>query len=272
MIDISNNNFTLTETLNKAEAGDIIYLGKRIFREKITLAKSNITLIGSGAKIIYSASHGTIIPKEFGGDGIKTFGTTGSATFRVLETANNFLATGISFINEFKRQGCKNGQAVAFKSECRNIKLINCNFISEQDTLYIDNGTNNQVINSSIYGDVDFIFGSANCIFTNCQIVGVNDGYFTAPSTYEIYEVGFVFNNCNFKVLNNAKLALGRPWFPGGSKLPVSPRVSFNNCVFDATIDLNLIKMHSKDPDKYFLKIDNCLYNKDLINKEICMK
>lgn len=268
MIDISNKNVSLTETLEKTLPGEIIYLGKRIFNEKITLEKADITLIGDGAIITYGVSHGTLIPDGSG----KTYGTTGSATFRVLESANGFSAYGVTFQNSFKRQGAKNGQAVAFKSESSNNKLINCKFISEQDTLYIDNGTNNQIINCLIQGDVDFIFGSANCIFTNCQIVGVNDGYFTAPSTYEIYEVGFVFNNCNFKVLNNAKLALGRPWFPGGSKLPVSPKVSFNNCVFDSTIDLNLIKMHSKDPDKYFLKIDNCLYNKDLINKEICMK
>ncbi len=93
-----------------------------------------------------------------------------------------------------------------------------------------------------IYGDIDFIFGSATCYFEECDIIsrnGIDDGkraaervnseaetgsadpaddvvygYCTAASTYEGMTYGYVFERCRF--LNDGcpaeSVYIGRPW------------------------------------------------------------
>lgn len=257
-MDISDKKITLNEALKMASEGETIYLGNRIFIEKIYVEKKNIELVGNGAIITFCASHGTIIPKKLGGDGIKTYGTTGSATFTVKKEGEGFKASGITFENSFKRNGAKNGQAVAFKSETSHIRIEKCRFISEQDTLYIDEGINNEIKDSSISGDVDFVFGSAQCKFTNCTFLGINNGYFIAPDTYDIYPSGFTFIDSRFLLAENASLSLGRPWFPGGAKHFVYPKAKFIRCEFDSKIDLKMIRMHDTDPIRYELDFEDC--------------
>lgn len=268
-MDISKSNITLAQALLEAKEYDTIYLGNRVFKEKVYITKPHITLIGDGAKIIYNASHGTIIPLEMGGDGIKTFGTTGSATFTVKEGADYFMATGITFINEFKRLGQKNGQAVAFKSEINHLRIFDCEFISEQDTLYIDNGYDNIIGNSKIFGDIDFIFGSASCLFYKCEIIAIDEGYFIAPDTYGSMPFGFYFLDCEFKKITDKHVYLGRRWFPGGAKDVVYPKASFKNCLFADGIELDLIEMHKGDPSGYSLEIIDCMLDKKIISKNI---
>lgn len=265
-MDISRCDISLQEALDNAHEGEVINLGHRVFREKVYVTKKNITLVGQGAKVVYNASHGTIIPKSMGGDGKRVFGTTGSATFTVKSGANGFKASGITFENDFVRADKPRGQAVAFKSEVCDMVLDNCRFLGEQDTLYVDEGENNIISNSYISGDIDFIFGSAECVFSNCEIVGFKHGYFMAPNTYVRYKHGFVFKNCQFKLAVGAKLYLGRPWYPSGAKMPVYPKAKFINCHFDKEIILDFIKMHDGDPDLYELVVEDSYFGDDKVN------
>lgn len=255
-------NLSLTEVLKKVNPYDVIYLDDKTYQEKITITTPNLTLIGSkNTKIIYAASNGTIIPAHLGGDGVKNFGTTGSATVIVKESAKGFKAIGITFENSFDRLGKKNGQAVAFKSECSDLYLKDCSFVSYQDTLYIDYGINNTVEDCFICGDVDFIFGSADCLFKNCQIKALAgkgpEAYFTAPSTFSSNKNGFIFDGCIFSK-EDIKAYLGRPWFPSIVKDKIYPRIKFMNCVIPKDVTLALKQMHDGDPTEYSFIIENC--------------
>ncbi len=268
MIDISNSNISLQEAINNLKPHDTLYIGNRTFLEKIVVSTPNITILGEDASIIYNAYHSKIIPISEGGDGIKKYGTTGSATFTVLESADNFKASGIKFYNSHERIDGESNQAVAFKSSASNIVLESSIFISHQDTLYIDLGKNNKVNNCYICGDVDFIFGSAECLFTNCAIEAIGNGYIIAPNTY-VGNQGFKFKKCMFKTKENLKVYLGRPWYPSGAIKPVYPKAIFKDSYISDQIELDFIKMHEQDPFKYDLIIDNCFYRERVISKNL---
>lgn len=267
--DLKDNNLSITEVLDLLKDGDVVYLDDITYYEKITIWNKNITFIGKeNTKISFDAYHDAIVPVSMGGDGTRKFGTTGSATFTVKPTGTGFTAKNIIFENYFKRNNTPNGQAVAFKSEASNVILQNCKFISEQDTLYMDFGKNNIISNSYIEGDVDFIFGSADCIFDNCTIVGkkVNQNvYFTAPDTYSSNLYGFIFNKCKFITEEGTTAYLGRAWFPGGATEPVYPRQSIIDCDFKGNIIMDLIQMHPTDPREYNLKIHSSRLNQEAI-------
>lgn len=264
-IDLKESHLTLEEAIKQASSGDVLYLENKTYFEKITVNIPNLTLIGQeNTKITYNAYHGGIIPKEFGGDGKAIYGTTGSATFTVKETAFGFTAKNIIFENSYQRLDMPNGQAVAFKSECSHLLVENCTFISAQDTLYLDYGKNNRVVNCVIQGDVDFIFGSADCLFERCKIHAIDNekkiAYYTAPDTFISNEFGFIFRECSFTSDPQMELYLGRPWFPSGAKEKVYPRIAFQNCSFPENIHLYLLRMHPKDCSNYSILIENCTF------------
>lgn len=260
IIDLKKDNLSILEALKIAKSGDELILDDKVYKEKIVVKTPNLTFKGTkNTKITFDNCSSDIIPEIYGGDGIKTFGTTGSATFTVAKEASFFKAYDIIFENSYKRIGNVHSQAVAFKSETSNIYLKNCIFLSHQDTLYIDYGNNNKIIDSKIYGDIDFIFGSADCLFENCLIYALNDeinhAYFTAPSTYICNKNGFVFKDCNFYTNPNMEVYLGRPWYPSKALMEVRPKISFINCNFSSDIKLSLKQMHEGDPNNYILKI-----------------
>ena len=142
IIDLNKEKMSLYEALFIAHENDVIILEDKVYFEKIKITTSNLTIIGTNNSTIeYDDYHARIIPQNLGGDGIKKYGTTGSATFTVKEEAVNFKAEGITFKNSHKRTiGINGGQAVAFKSESSGLRIKNCKFISDQDTLYVDSG------------------------------------------------------------------------------------------------------------------------------------
>ena len=258
-INLKKLNLSLAEALRIALPNDILLLDDITYNEKIVVYKPNITLKGSeNTKIVFNDCHATKIRHSGGG----CYGTTGSATFRVLEEANGFKAYNITFENNYVRDGNPNGQAVAFKSECNNVHIKDCKFIGHQDTLYIDFGKNNLIEDCYICGDIEFIFGSADCTFKNCHIHAINDErnicYYTAPDTYISNEQGFVFEGCKFTHEENMDVYLGRPWYPGGAREEVYPRISFINSDIPEDVKLYLKRMHEKDVLKYNFKIENC--------------
>lgn len=270
IFDLKDTFMMLQDALDNAKEYDTIILDNKTYYEKIEISIPNLTIEGrENSCIAFDATNQAIIPLSMGGDGIKTFGTTGSATFRVLEGADGFKCRNVKFVNYFKRQKGTQGQAVAFKSEISNLYMENCSFNSLQDTLYIDYGTNNRIVNCYIEGDIDFVFGSADCYFDNCTIVAVagnETAYFTAVDTYEYNKIGFVFDNCKFISKENVHSKLGRAWYPKGARCNVMPLLTVKNSTFIGDIDPYVIQMHEGDPDRHIIKVENCLLNGELIN------
>lgn len=270
-IDLLGKDILLQEAIDSANPGDVIILDNKTYYEKIEVKIKNLTIEGRESSCVaFDATNQSIIPIMMGGDGVKKFGTTGSSTFRVLEGADGFKCRNVKFLNYFKRSEGDQGQAVAFKSEISDLYMENCKFISQQDTLYIDFGANNKIVNCYIEGDVDFIFGSADCLFEGCEIKAINvvgRAYFTAPDTYEYNNIGFVFNNCKFISSEGVHSKLGRAWYPKGARVKVYPKLTIKNSEFIGDIDPNLVQMHEGDPDLHTLVLNNCILNGVIINK-----
>ena len=265
IIDLEKENLTINAALFIAKENDVLKLGNKTYNEQVEVSIKNLTFIGSENTIIENDYHSGMIVNG------KKIGTTTSATFRILEEAINTKIYNITFKNNHVRiPGSGNGQAVAFKSEAFNTYIENCKFISRQDTFYMDFGTNNIVKDSYIEGDIDFIFGSADCVFYNCKFHTVDTNklaYFIAPSTIITNNYGFIFYKCEF--YTDFKCDLGRGWFPSKATSPVYPKTSIIDSKLIGDINPNLVLMHQVDlGKKYSLKINNSYLNGNLLGND----
>lgn len=226
---------SISRALENAPEGPVtIILEKGIYKERVVVTRSDVTLISeSGAVITNSVSHGDIIEG-------KEVNTGDSATFTV--AAPNFSSYGVTYENSFdwisavrwneenEEEKKKDLQAVALRLDfgATNSSFRSCSFLSWQDTLYIDYGVSS-FEDCTVEGAVDFIFGSGTALFQGCDIVSRARGFVTAPSTYSDETTGFVFHDCEIKrdeFVGDDTVYLARPWFPSGSENR-SPMVLF---------------------------------------------
>ncbi len=227
---------TITEALNSVdytptkEAPLVINIEKGVYEESFTVDKPYISLVNNGKAedvvITYDKSVGNADPA-------KRAGTEQTATVAVSAGAHDFKAENITFQNSNNlSQEEEYSQAVALVSSADRTVFTGCRFIGRQDTLYLKGaskgasvtGSANQarayLENCYIEGTVDFIFGDGTAVFRNCDInmaYRAGGGYFTAANT-TLYNVGYVFNGCNFTVdekytaEDGENIYLGRPW------------------------------------------------------------
>jgi len=174
------------------------------------------------------------------------------------------------------------GQAVALSIYGTNVKLFNTKIIGNQDSLLIGplpydltirykgflnneelhtNQTHTLIKSSYIEGDVDFIFGSGTAFFDKCRIVSKAKGYMLAPSTYQEFKYGFIFNNCDFINLSNDFVYLARPWREFGAIILYDSRFSGN---------LNEDRYH--DWDKKNIRFHEEPYIKNHISKPLLVE
>lgn len=271
IFDLKKNNISLAKALYLANEYDVIYLDDKEYFEKVIVKTPNITIKGRSNSIInFNANNGSIIPKGLGGDGVKKYGTTGSATLTISTSARGFHMENVTVVNSYNNglNDRSGRQAVAFKSEISDLFINNCRFIGNQDTLYVDYGSNNYIINSYIEGDVDFIFGSADCYFINCNIYAKksNKSYYIAPNTYNNNLYGLVFIKCIFTKAIETECYLGRWWFPNKSLLPIVPKASFIECKFKGNIIMEVIRMHEEDIGTGRLLVKASTINDEIIN------
>ncbi|WP_416444871.1 pectinesterase family protein [Leeuwenhoekiella sp. A16] len=195
-----------------------------IYYEKLILPESkiNVELIGENRdKTILVYDDYSQKLNEFG----EEMGTTGSSSFFVF--GNDFKASNITFQNS----AGKVGQAVAVRVDSDRAIFKNCNFLGNQDTLYLHGkGARQYFTNCLISGTVDFIFGWSTAVFENCTIVCKEKGYITAASTTADTPHGFVFLNCDIQGDESSDtFYLGRPWRDHAKTV-------FINCTLDKNI------------------------------------
>ncbi|HSX96955.1 MAG TPA: pectinesterase family protein, partial [Streptomyces sp.] len=131
---------------------------------KVPSNKPHLTIQGSGGSrkdttIVYNNASGT--PKPGGG----TYGTGGSATVAV--EADDFQARNLTISNDFDEaanQSLSGHQAVALRTAADKVFLDGVIVSGDQDTLLLDTASKDRlgrvyVANSSVIGNVDFIFG-----------------------------------------------------------------------------------------------------------------
>ncbi|WP_231507710.1 pectinesterase family protein [Bacillus sp. UNC41MFS5] len=211
-----------------------VFIENCVYKELVTIPKDKpfIYLKGesvSGTVISYDNYSGKSKP------GGGTYGTTGSASVYVY--GDDFTAENITFENSFDEQSVNvsNKQAVAVYARGERQTFRNSRFIGNQDTLYVNGGTQ-YFYQSYIEGDVDFIFGRSSAVFEECEIFSLdhgsttNNGFVTAASTLITEPYGFLF--LNSRLLSNAPAGtvyLGRPWHPSGDPNAIGNVVFMNS-------------------------------------------
>ena len=160
--------------------------------------------------------------------------------------ADDFQAENITFANSYGT----GSQAVAMFVGADRVTFRQCRFLGWQDTLYV-NGSGCHFVPQPlagtdasncpagrhyfdrcyIEGHVDFIFGDAAAVFSQCRIHSKGPGYVTAQSrTYPEQTSGFVFDACELTGENTgAGVYLGRPW-------RAYSRVVYRHCTLGAHI------------------------------------
>lgn len=266
IIDLEKEKMSIAEALFIAKEYDVILLENKTYNEKIIIDKPHLTFKGKENTKISMDLWSSKIDSKTG----KKLGTTGSAVVKVLESAHNSTFESIIFENSHNKLKEDEGeQAVAFKTSAPFTLIKNCKFYSFQDTLYIDNGYMNLVIDSYVEGDIDFVFGSADCLFLNVELAAKTtklNSFYTAPSTYASNRYGFVFKNSKLYQLNDTKSYLGRPWYPTGATSPIIPKLAFIDSDLKGNIELDYTKMSKHDPNYHKLTIINSKLNDNLIN------
>jgi pectinesterase len=206
------------------------------YYEKIIIAKPNIHLIGAdktNTRIYFNAYAGQQSTDPGATQG-QIWGTPGSAT--VIIRAANIHVQQLTIENTFDvlsndalasddAKRIANTQAVALFLDAGSDKFLarDVRLLGYQDTLFVNSGRS-WFDNSFIAGNVDFIFGKGNALFTDSEIHTLGrgkpsdpHGYVVAPSTQISNEYGLTFIDCkltrNESVPDNS-VPLGRPWHP----------------------------------------------------------
>lgn len=222
----------INQILNAIDLSTKITLNLKngLYHQKLVLKHHNLTIIGE--------SHDAVI--EFDDHALK-FHEDGLLmnTFRtqtVLILGNHVTLENLTILNT-SGKGQKIGQAIALSTYGDHTVVRNCVIKSTQDTLFLgplpndlipryahilpnemcyDKPLTHYFIESTIIGDVDYIFGSSDAFFIKCTIISNGNGYISAPSTHPKSSFGLVFANCIFNQTDHFDVILSRPWRSGG--------------------------------------------------------
>ncbi len=251
---VLNPSESINETLSKCIPGDIIYLNCGIYNEKVEIFTDNITIIGENRDnvIISNKDYYHKILADY--NECNTF-----RSYTCFVGGNNVTLSNLTIRNE-SVPSIKYGQAVALHADSDNFKCTNVYLDSAQDTLFTGPLPPDLIIrhqgflkepflkgnpckqiyeNCKIRGNVDFIFGCAQALFINCDIVSREQetdrkkyiGFIAAPAHSQEMEYGYVFYKCNLIKESGAYgVYLARPWRDYGT-------AAFIDCKLDDHIN-----------------------------------
>jgi pectinesterase len=225
----------------------IIEIAEGDYDGQITVpsTKTNVEFLGATgnpANVIISddLASGTADPS--GG----TYGTEGSATVTV--DASGFTAKYVTFQNSFnpaKHPSITDKQAVALNADGDRQTYVDDVFYGHQDTLlgWGSSSTStlrNYFYDSTIEGDVGFIFGDNTMVFDHSTIDILDDGFsnegaITAAATYSANHYGILVTDSTVETANTTQdWWLGRPWEPAAG---MDPQVLFSGTSLPSAID-----------------------------------
>ena len=227
--------YSIQEALNQVPYGTkaLIRVKKGLYKEKLFCDKDDITIIGEGPEdsvITYSDGAYEMLPEG------RKRGTFRSYT--AFFSGRRIHLSHLGIRNE-AGDGRVVGQSVALYLDVRQSFLEDLHLWSHQDTLFLaplpekerevqgflgprcfsERTLNEAVIkNSVISGDVDFIFGGSDALFSSCTMVSLDrgeaiNGYVAAPCGKK-EDRGFVFSQCKFlsEGCRAESVYLMRPW------------------------------------------------------------
>ena len=230
-----DSNDSINDTLKKMKDGDTLFLKNGLYEEKIVVLLNNINIVGETMDEVVISNHDwfTKIMPDY--NECNTF-----RTYTLLVAGNNVSISNLTIENT-STPSSKYGQAVALYVEGDNFKATDVILKGAQDTLFtgplppdliirhqgflpdfqLKGNKSRQIYKDcQIYGDVDFIFGTAQALFINCDIISIPTktrkeklGYISAPAHNKEDEYGYLFYKCNMTSDdNNQEVYLARPW------------------------------------------------------------
>jgi pectinesterase len=215
---------TIQQAVDSAsESGLVILIALGVHKEKLTINKANIALVGTGKR-----PQDTII--TFGDSAKNTGSTFKSGTVTV--TADGFEAENLSIVNTWWDEHPSpddSSQAVALQISADRAVIDRVRLLSGQDTLFAGSLTcrNNSPGTSCdasreffnecfVQGHIDYIFGDAKAVFNNCELNSRQHPYvmITAQSKHFPEEnSGYWMLHCRINGTDDGnRIVLGRPW------------------------------------------------------------
>ena len=224
----------LQTVFDSAPENAVLHFAPGIYRQKAIIRTAGLTLIGSGI-------HETQI---VWGDYARMRDSLGAQwntfrTYTLAICADRVTMEGFTICNDALHPEVK-GQEVALSVVGDGFVMRNCRLVSTQDTLFLGPLPSDLIgryegflldglragywmrqrfENCRIEGTVDFIFGSGEALFENCEIRSLRDardvGYVAAPSHDRCQQAGFLFRNCRFTCedgVTPGSIYLARPW------------------------------------------------------------
>lgn len=222
-----------------------IYLASGVYRQKILIAASDVTIVGESREttVITHSDYA----KKIHADG-KEYNTF--RTYTTCVTGERTRLENLTVENS-NTDPATVGQCVALSVNAKSFYAKNIGLKSTQDTLFLYPFPDDLVVryqgfipekqlytegrslhifeDCRISGTVDFIFGCAEAYFKNCEIVSLADtrnvGFVAAPAHPLAEENGFVFLDCKIYSggTGDGTCYLARPWRDFG-------KCSFINC------------------------------------------
>ena len=194
------------------DSGGVIELAAGTYREKLSLSKTDVHIIGMAKR-----AEDVII---VWGDSAKMAGGTGkSASLTV--TGDGFRASYVTIANDYNHNADPS-QAVALYLTSDRAVLHNVRLLGAQDTLYAASKKPTQPSRQYfkacyIEGHVDFIFGNGLAFFDRCHIhiLERSNAFITAHSrTAPSETTAYVFDHCKITSKGEGDYYLGRAWRP----------------------------------------------------------
>jgi pectinesterase len=193
--------------------GGVVRIAAGTWREKLTISRPGVTLIGTG-----KGPADTIL--VYGDSAKSAGGTFNSGTLTA--SGDDLRLTNLTVQNDWWLvPGNPPSQAVALSLTGDRAVITRVRLLGHQDTLFSNKGKNGRMArhffsDCYIEGHVDFIFGNAKAFFRNCRIHGLahSDVWYTAQSRASAdEESGYVFDRCVLSADPAARnVSLGRPW------------------------------------------------------------
>lgn len=261
-----NSDDSLQAVLDVAPAGACVRLPEGVWRQKLVVRTSGLTLIGAGAGRTRIVHDDYAQKPHADGREYNTF-----RTYTVAVTADHVTMRDLAIENDALQPEIK-GQEVALSVYGDDFVMEDCALFSTQDTLFCgplppdlcqryvtllpealrqDRPLRQRFTRCLIAGTVDFIFGCGEALFDDCIIRSLRDargiGYCAAPAHAAAQERGFCFRQCRFtrqEGVKDASIYLARPWRDYGLSV-------FENCRYDRHIaPCGFDKWNDTDRDK----------------------
>lgn len=216
-----------------------IAISEGIYREKLFSDKRSLALKGIGDVVItWSDSARQILDDGRRRGTFRSYTAFFSGSFLRLENLT---------IENGAGPGAMAGQGIALYLDADTAELEDVRIRGHQDTLFLaplpdaerEKGgfygprhllprrrTASSFRGCTIEGGVDFIFGSGDALFIDCDIISCEPGYVAAPSGKKDW-FGFAFVSCRFSAsgAGSGSVHLMRPWRDEG-------KAAFISCTF----------------------------------------